>query len=76
MTELPNEKTNFKLSVRQAETVARFLREKGTSKIAASACRWKTPEQVATMYLGTRASKPQINTLVRELCTGALGIEL
>lgn len=76
MPELTNEKTDFKLSVRQAETVARFLREKGASKIAASACRWKTPEQVATMFLGSRAAKPQINTLARDICINALGMEL
>lgn len=41
-----------RISIRQAETVARWLRKTKNSKISAAACRWQTPEQVAEIILG------------------------
>lgn len=55
-----------KLSVRQAETVARMLREK-QGRITASALRWKTPREAAIRYLGGRATESQIRALVTEI---------
>lgn len=57
----------IKLSVRRSEAVANALNQRGQGRITAIACRWKTPEQVAAMYLGGRASRAQINALVSEI---------
>lgn len=59
--------TEIKLSIRQAETVARYLRDKGQSQISAAVCRWKTPRQVAVMYLGSKTSNNQLSALEREI---------
>lgn len=57
-----------KLSIRKAETVASHLNQKGTGRITAVAIRYKTPVQVATMFLGTKASKTAIRALAEEIC--------
>ena len=66
----------LKLSIRQAETVARYLRDTYGVKISASACRWQTPEQVAIRYLGSKAPKIKVNALVNEILTKALGMSV
>lgn len=65
----------IRLSVRQAETVARFLRDTYKGKISASVCRWKSPYEVAVMYLGSKASKTQLNSLEKEIMK-TIGIEV
>lgn len=63
----------IRFSIRQAETVARHLRDQHGGKISATMCRWKTPEAVAKMYLGGRAGDRQIKALAKELLE-AVGI--
>lgn len=40
------------LNLRQAETIARWLKQTRQSKVSAAMCRWQTPEQIAEMVLG------------------------
>lgn len=57
-----------KLSIRKAETVAAFLRRTRGSRIAASVLRYKTPIEVAEIFLGSKASKVAITNLAKEIC--------
>ncbi len=58
---------NGKLSIREAETVAKFLSSKGQGKLSASACRWKTPEEIALDFLGQNANDKQVSALAAEI---------
>ena len=49
---MPDVTVSPTLSIRQAETIARWLRDTKNSKISAAACRWKTPEEIAEQILG------------------------
>ena len=40
------------LSIRQAQVIARWLKETRGAKISASVCLWQTPEQIAEAVLG------------------------
>jgi hypothetical protein len=66
---------NHKFSIRQAETVARHLRDKGNTKISATTCRWRTAYDVAREYLGSRAGEKQVTALAYELL-GVVGVEV
>ena len=55
------------LSIRQADTVAKFLSEKGNGKMSASSCRYKTMAQIARDYLGSSAKQHAVEALVSEI---------
>lgn len=60
-----------KLTVRRAESVASFLKTKGRGTITAVACRYKTPEQVAVMFLGGNAGKAELRRITKEIYIAA-----
>lgn len=60
-----------KLTVRRAESVASFLKTKGRGTITAVACRYKTPEQVAVMFLGGNTGKAELKRITREIYEAA-----
>lgn len=58
---------NMRLSVRKAESVSSFLNRKGEGKITAAMCRDQTPLTIAYRYLGEKADKRKIDSLVAEI---------
>lgn len=62
---------NLKLGVRRAETVASYLNGKGQGRITAVNCRYKTPEQIAVMFLGGNAGKAELKRITREIYEAA-----
>lgn len=49
---MPDVTISDRLSLRQAQIIARWLKDEKASKLSATACQYQTPEQIAEKILG------------------------